>query len=1051
MSINARALSVLRNVQEILVGQFADLDLVSLSYLGGHHDFSRVALMLEAVAPLLAKFGRATDEGAGYVGRQSNNARLFKRIVNGIGTMIVIVCILIIYSYGRQPGTWFTRAVFFGGIITVCIIVLALLHVMRVMVRDRTDRILSLNNNELARYKRELSDNPFVGFINARLLGPEKVREYQKEIAVDIQRTVDDVGGYENICPSQNKPAAGTLPPDMCIIISPCQQGEAISKSLPDILRGHFNGSSPCGKLLRLLFLALQDVKDGSKVTQLDRHQLWTRISVGAETLRGFLLWRILPNESSAITEPENIKAAVDAEIIGTLRLQLLEVANLRISPGGGSDSKPFKKDSRGACWAECFNKGAECRWASYNDGDCTVGTTDVVPGSVASLFQYVRDTTAPDSADAKPLLLHVPRAAAAAKTTAAKTSATADKTSATAAKTSASTTSPDYYICGQEVTKESQGSLTPMIYSGQITLAQCASDTSCGVAVVADRGVLASGNSLGAVKVTGYDAPSDLQYQTALTPINDTDTSKKEGYCQKVSAEAMWQQNPQRLVHTYMELEPQLRSKLMHIMEKYKYRIDLVAYRSKILNALRVYYGTTAFTELSPYVLDTLGAVEKAIVAAKAAIKNTGWKYVTVQRLQSRIEALTTAERGRLSEVIGDMARSVYMYQRHFKPWDSNFGIWAAHVGLTYGIVVAIVLVLLFFLAQLKCLTDGGCSVFTVIRNLALCGCLTAVIIVLLLSAYRKSTTRTMYNRDVSDRNGQFLVQKTAELSAAYSGTSEFTLEVAVVSKNGAVYVLQNVSQTPATTGLRLTPNSTLAGLKLAGVTGRPGGFEAKSVYVTFRGANGTAQTILLRSLQLVDVQGTLQQTFRFDSAVVLDKDRSLRVPLRQSTTFNKAVTSDTFELTAFLADNVADYNVLYTTMKQVVETYDKCNSLARSQKDMPFPTLDLVVMVVGAALVLFALMYIMAALKPLEKVRNIRNLMNVRKRLRVGDAVPEFDSLITCCKTPGSVWERIMDVGVVVLLMFTIYASVTVSSSTADFRAALYSSAEYTDSKCI
>jgi hypothetical protein len=1030
MSINNKGLTVLRNVREILVGQFSDLDLVSLAALGeGGRSFERIALMLDTIAPLLLRFGRIVDESSGYINRQKSSAKRFRIMVTFIMCLIVFACFGIIYSFRSQPGEWYTRATYFLAIISICVVIIGFLRVMHTMVDDRTARVMGVSNTELHRYKVNLSDNLFVKFANARLRGAEGIKDFKQDMAALIQQTVEEADMFD-FCANQADETSTMK--KMCTVISLCDTN-ATRVTMADVLREHFRDGlgRPCGELLRNLFRTLQDVKDGNKVTNLDQYFLWSQITKGAETFRGLLRWDAQARQELNIDNRQMLKI-IDEQVIGVMKLDLVEVADLSLPTS--VQGTVVEAEDKAACWKACHDRGGECKWARFQDGRCMVGTDEALPGAVSSVFILNNDPA--QRAD--------PSKAGSKK----GDDSVVLVRGATGKADDASSSSPAL-VCGKGMPVTSFSNMNPVVYAGKLTLDVATDSPECTVISFKSpaNGVETLPTAiteLQKLQLNGYKANEAENYKT-LFGESGTVIAPTSTFCTKTTNNDIVKLNPIRLVATYQELEPAIREKIMFGMEKYQYVVNLTKYRSYIMNQLRDHYGPM-FVAMSPHLLDTMTEVEKAISAAKQAVSKSSPQYVTVQRFKSRIEGLSSRQRTQFGQVVADMANATYLHQRHFKPVYSDLDLAIMRVMLTHGIVLAVIALVLFFIVTFRCFAEMGCTVWNVARRLAIVCALVMLGVTLFLSSYRKAVVRRDFNRQVSETNGQALVQKTAELMMIWNGSSSFNVYATVITRDTSL----TLSDKDGMTLIPVRAGAITEGLQPStGTLSKPIS-NVKSLRLTVDTIAG-AVVLKVRSVKLMDSQGGFSYVFRQPEAMVVTPGQSIDLPVRQIQSFYKGKSSSTtFDLQVNLSEAVSDYSSVYTSTKQILDIYDKCNSINQSRA-LPFPILDISVMVAGIIAVLVGLVYLFGVLRPLEKVRNLRTLYTVRRRVEMGDKAPEFESVISCCRTPDDVWERLLNVAVVAVFIFAIYASFTVSNTIGDYRGGLYSSPEYAESKCV
>jgi hypothetical protein len=325
-------------------------------------------------------------------------------------------------------------------------------------------------------------------------------------------------------------------------------------------------------------------------------------------------------------------------------------------------------------------------------------------------------------------------------------------------------------------------------------------------------------------------------------------------------------------------------------------------------------------------------------------------------------------------------------------------------------------------------------------------------LLVTLCVTAYRKAEIRRRHNVSVSEANGRMLVQKTAELLQALTGSSRFTVQVTLMGVNGAEVPLSSVTKGAAagnakSRNLEVMPNAMAEGLEAEGT--HPGALQYRSVRLYLISAKGTT-ALRIRSVRVGDVQNGFAYTFSRADAVGLVVGQAIDIPVSGRQAYFKPTSGAVFDAQIWTSENISDFGSLYSLSKTVVETYDKCNSLTSGMRTVPYPIMDIVVMASLIGLVLLVIGLIINTLQPVKKVQNVRSLFKMRKKIRMGEIAPEFDSLITCCKTGKDVWQRLLNIAVIIMFSFAIYATLTLRDSVADYAGGLSSSIEYVEGRC-
>jgi len=149
-------------------------------------------------------------------------------------------------------------------------------------------------------------------------------------------------------------------------------------------------------------------------------------------------------------------------------------------------------------------------------------------------------------------------------------------------------------------------------------------------------------------------------------------------------------------------------------------------------------------------------------------------------------------------------------------------------------------------------------------------------------------------------------------------------------------------------------------------------------------------------------------------------------------------------------------DKEGIYKNMIAIVDKYEKCNYITIASKTtLPFPytevTMDLFMLIV----VIFVLFYISKRIKPLERITKIKELRHKRERAEMGDMdeemIAELNEYYTCHMTDmDGLMFAVKIIVFMFIIMFLIFYSSLIISSSNEFRVGLYNSMYFEQSRC-
>ena len=1098
MSLFTQPLSLLRDVQDVLNTQYRDLDFGALAEFQGSPDEvgKRVADMLMNLAPTLEKFGYALDATKGYVNRQKSVSNVFYYFSTGMifGVAVGVVYLMFLFSSGTNTGQvpMHTRALNYLIMIIITSIFLYMLTIVSAIMRTRYLRIKKINTSELDSYKMSLSNSVFVRLAIAYARGPDALKKFDSDAFEELRQDADEaITSRGDFCADLKDPksAAANLQKSRCMINGPCEHPGDSHKSLGDVIKEKFQGGvdgdgvqpvvlseskiiPPCAMMLRKLFRALEDVRSGVPFATVDQFAMWNQIANGAEVMRTLLTRR--STDSGAVAfKPEQVMPILDAEIIAPLCLDLRFVPGLvppahllRNGVGGTTEEQ---------CWKACYDKGDECRWAHHEtNGQCFLGTQDVVPGTVSSVLAIAAGTPATSAASVSSmpssslLLLNVGKAQG----------------------------GRTVFVKGYMTDEQLRQQFRPMIYNGKLTLGRCAEKEDCGVADLdnvplskmpegtsassqksTSEAVIPDGAAAvqGAYTASAGSAAESGDYRAILSAAATTaDPEKKVRYA-KTTAEKIGAVSIDYTVKTFSELKNHMRDTAASALEKYQYRLPLVTHRQYIMKKLREHYGEDAMDKLRPLIASLLTALESINASGRTRLDNAApadRMTVTAGAFNTRWSGLTSAQRALVIDSAGALGTVTETYQKKYPAEPSWLPSTFARVLVTYCVVVGIAVIFTVAMIQYKSVVEEATSWSAASRIVMYAGSVVILIVALFVSSYKQYTAKKIFNGDIRARNGEALVSTARRLSAILTTTPAFKFRAKLRMTSGQTYTLAGTGNPPESETFSCDPSSPVIRMRLETAdteTGSPTDVIIERV----SDSSDASQSIDVRSIELFMDQRGVAYTFRKEGTFTLDSGGT-SVPLASTRASgsvgmvpvdpkqDKKPDEEGFKLADHIGGDCAmkivasakitQTDPVYSLMKTLVNTYDKCNTLSTGLRTMPFPWVEVTLWAVAAIALVAAGIYVYQLLDPRGRINNIRSLRIMHQKMKYGERTPEFEQTISCCSGSAGVKKRLQNIAVIFMTVASLVVAIVLNiNGTQDALFGFYSSMNYSAGMCL
>ena len=146
-------------------------------------------------------------------------------------------------------------------------------------------------------------------------------------------------------------------------------------------------------------------------------------------------------------------------------------------------------------------------------------------------------------------------------------------------------------------------------------------------------------------------------------------------------------------------------------------------------------------------------------------------------------------------------------------------------------------------------------------------------------------------------------------------------------------------------------------------------------------------------------------------------------------------------------------DLMLVYSNIVDMVESFEKCNKLLRTNSTMPFPTTEIVMYVLMIIIVAIIAAIVYARLDPLQRFHNLKRYNIIRRRIELGNQVTT-ESYLLKCELENLNKQEVENVITLVtsflIMMISILFATTIFNSTSGFADALYGSDLFKNSMC-
>lgn len=344
----------------------------------------RFAQLMQAVAPILARYSASLEAARAYIRdqkRQSRTMMSFAIITFIVAYVLVVAKIMWImnvlgkamreervitweeamYAAVRRVGRW---VLLFMAVNTLT---WAWIRMMRARVRD----FEALDLSFYERIDRKLARNLFVRLAHAYVRGDQEafVREQTvqqaREAEEETERLQDVCGEELDVAPVARDPRRRRCRLNGC---DETFASKSLGAAMGDFLEHAWmtrNDVDACAELALVMLEYLAEVRGGSMFDERDRHSMWSRIHRRVGVLQRFVYRGLDVHRGVEGVEHSSEVAVVRDRILPRLRLTAVESRSLR--PDGkvwGAVDGSYT--SRLQTWRACLEDD-DCVWAAFH------------------------------------------------------------------------------------------------------------------------------------------------------------------------------------------------------------------------------------------------------------------------------------------------------------------------------------------------------------------------------------------------------------------------------------------------------------------------------------------------------------------------------------------------------------------------------------------------------------------------------------------------------------------------------------------------------------
>jgi hypothetical protein len=211
-----------------------------------------------------------------------------------------------------------------------------------------------------------------------------------------------------------------------------------------------------------------------------------------------------------------------------------------------------------------------------------------------------------------------------------------------------------------------------------------------------------------------------------------------------------------------------------------------------------------------------------------------------------------------------------------------------------------------------------------------------------------------------------------------------------------------------------------------------------------------------------LISFQKKMEATFYFNRDIIENNTSELRNQLKG---FKEMLTALTNKIPDYermkkigSIESITDQDKaeLYTTVLKIIDKFEKCNFIVEAAKtELPFPYTEVAVNIFMLLISFGVVFYVIFSFGPLKRIVEIKELQVMKEELLITEDMLEFDARL---KNMGICHnENIDDIAwglklifFVFIIMFLMFYSVRIITTSSDFKFGLYNSSYYEKSEC-
>ena len=256
----------------------------------------------------------------------------------------------------------------------------------------------------------------------------------------------------------------------------------------------------------------------------------------------------------------------------------------------------------------------------------------------------------------------------------------------------------------------------------------------------------------------------------------------------------------PWAMAATILDQSEELQKRILVVLKRYKFAIDLDVNRNLIDQALRNFYGSSTYESggISSAIDTVLSDLKATTIKYRARGGDPATPYIDVDRMMNKISTMSNDTTNSLANTFQALTDAATSYVNLYAPFMPGFPAKVSNILALYGGSALLVAYATYAILARKQLVTGAISMGSLVQRIIVATCLLTVCLFVTETMLTQYALRSKHNWVASNDNSMMLVGATVRVSNEFTSLLQTIQSWSGNGTGGAVHTTPSPYNAP-------------------------------------------------------------------------------------------------------------------------------------------------------------------------------------------------------------------------------------------------------------